>query len=197
MTLEKRLKQQIRFLLEIDRLKSVLRRSLLIGFHRLENSAEHSWHLSVMALVLAEYAPQELDLLRVLKMLLVHDLVEIDAGDTYAYDAAGAKDKAEREQRAAQRIFGLLPDDQTQELRSLWEEFEGRATPEARFANALDRLMPLLHNYHTGGQSWRQHGVRRFQVEERCASIADGGEVLDQLARQIIGQAVARGYLAE
>jgi putative hydrolases of HD superfamily len=192
-----RLDRQIHFLLEIDRLKSVLRRSLVIDSQRRENSAEHSWHLGVMAIMLAEYAPEELDLLRLLKMLLIHDLVEIDAGDTYAYDPTGAQDKVEREAQAAQRIFGLLPEDQSADLHALWQEFEARTTPEARFAHALDRLMPLFHNYHTGGLSWQQHGVRRSQVEERCAPIGEGCETLGEVARQLIEDAVARGYLAE
>jgi putative hydrolases of HD superfamily len=192
-----RLDRQIHFLLEIDRLKSVLRRSLVIDSQRRENSAEHSWHLGVMAIMLAEHAPEELDLPRLLKMLLIHDLVEIDAGDTYAYDTTGALDKAERETEAAQRIFGLLPDDQSAELHALWQEFEAHTTPEARFAHALDRLMPLFHNYHTNGLSWQQHGVRRSQVEERCAPIGDACETLGAVARQLIEDAVARGYLAE
>jgi putative hydrolase of HD superfamily len=191
-----RLNRQIRFLLEIDRLKTVMRRSLLIGGQRRENTAEHSWHLAMMALLLAEHASVRLDEGHVIKLVLVHDLVEIDAGDTYAYDVAGGSDRAEREAKAARRLFGLLPEDQATELQSLWEEFEACTTPEARFANALDRLMPLLHNYHTGGLSWQQHGVRRAQVEERCAIIAEGSTALGQLAKEIIRLAVEKGYLA-
>ena len=156
-----RLERQIAFILEIDKLKSVLRRSYLLNEERHENSAEHSWHLSVMALVLAEHANAEINQLRVLKMLLVHDIVEIDSGDTYVYDAAGNDTKAEREQEAARRIFGLLPGDQQLEITQLWQEFEARETPEAQFAAALDRLMPLLHNYHTEGRSWREHGIAK------------------------------------
>ena len=190
-----RMARQITFILEIDRLKSILRRSYLADGTRRENSAEHSWHLAMMALVLAEHANTPVDPLRVVKMLLVHDIVEIDADDTYCYDEAGARDKTEREQRAANRLFGLLPADQEQELRALWDEFEGRQTEEAKFAAALDRLMPLLHNYHTQGRSWQENGIVRRQVLERNAHIADGSEDLWQFAQSFIEDAVAKGYL--
>lgn len=190
-----RLEQQIAFILEIDRLKSVLRRSYLLSEDRRENSAEHSWHLAVMALVLSEYANAEVNTLRVLKMLLVHDVVEIDSGDTYVYDAAGNDTKAERENAAARRIFGLLPPDQEAELTALWQEFEARDTPEARFAAALDRLMPLLHNYHTEGRSWREHGISEAQVLRLNAHMADGSETLWEYAKALIDNAAARGYL--
>ena len=192
-----RLTQQIAFLLEIDKLKSVLRRSYLVNGTRRENSAEHSWHLSVMAMLLAEHANAPADTLRVLKMLLVHDIVEIDADDTYCYDEVGARDKAEREQSAANRIFSLLPSDQEQEMRGLWDEFEERKTPEAKFAAALDRLMPLLHNYHTQGRSWQENGIVSRQVLERNAYIADGSEDLWRYVHALIEDAVIRGYLAE
>lgn len=196
MTQSTRLMQQMAFVLEVDKLKSILRRTYLLDGSRSENTAEHSWHLSVMALILAEYSPQPVDILRTLKMLLVHDIVEIDAGDTYIYDTAGHEDKAEREQAAAQRIFGLLPPDQHQELSMLWHEFEARATPEARFAAALDRLMPLLHNIHTEGRSWREHGIHAGQVLARNAHIADSAPALWDYAQQLIHDAVARGILA-
>ena len=192
-----RLKRQIEFILEIDRLKSVLRRSYLINDPRLENSAEHSWHLAVMAMLLAEHANVEVDLLQVLKMLLVHDIVEIDAGDTFCYDVAGNDTKADRESVAARRIFGLLPDDQKEELHRLWEEFEARQTPEAKFAAALDRLMPLLHNYHTDGRSWRQHGVTKAQVLERNAHVDEGSETLWAYIEAMIEDAANKGYLTE
>ena len=146
-----RLTQQLRFLLELDRLKSVFRQSRLIHTDRMENSAEHSWHLAMLAVVLAEYAAEDIDLVRVVKMALIHDIVEIDAGDTYIYDEQARREKARLEQQAAERIFGLLPKQQAAELRTLWEEFEAKQTPEARFAGALDRLQPLLLNYHTAG----------------------------------------------
>ena len=192
-----RLDRQIEFILEIDRLKSVLRRSYLLNESRHENSAEHSWHLSVMALVLAEHANAEVSALRVLKMLLVHDIVEIDSGDTYVYDAAGNDTKAARENEAARRIFGLLPSDQQTELTELWQEFEARETPEAKFAAALDRLMPLLHNIHTEGRSWREHGISEAQVLRLNQHVADGSQALWDYAKALINDAAAKGYLTD
>jgi putative hydrolase of HD superfamily len=195
MSEQKRLDSQIRFVLEIDRLKEIQRRSYLLESRRRENSSEHSWHIAVMAMVLAEHGPRGLDLFKVLAMLLVHDLVEIDAGDTYCYDRVGAEDKAQREEEAAARIFGLLPRDQEQWMRSLWEEFEAGETGEARFAHAVDRLMPLLHNFHTQGKSWLEHSISREEVQDRMRPVSQGSEVLAELAREIIDQAVAKGYL--
>lgn len=191
-----RLDQQIQFILEIDNLKSISRQSYLLNGTRYENSAEHSWHIALMAVVLAEHSQQPIDLLRVLKMLLVHDVVEIDAGDTYCYDETEMADKATREQRAAQRLFGLLPPGQETELRALWEEFEAAATPSAKFANAVDRLMPLFHNYYTQGKSWQQHGIKKSQVMTRLRPIAEGSEALWQVAHTIVEESVKRGYLA-
>jgi putative hydrolase of HD superfamily len=191
-----RLSEQMRFLMEIDRLKGVLRRSLILDGSRRENDAEHSWHLAVMAAVLAEYGPPGVDLGRVMRMLLVHDVVEIDAGDTYCYDAAACETQAERERRAADRLFALLPGDQAGEMRGLWEEFEARRTPEARFAAALDRVQPVLLNFHTQGRAWREHGVTRGQVIERNRHIEAGAPVLWAYVRGVIDEAVERGYLA-
>jgi putative hydrolases of HD superfamily len=191
-----RLAQQIRFLVEMDKLKLVLRQTFVVGAERYENSAEHSWQLPLAAMLLAEYADEALDLCRVLKMLLVHDIIEIDAGDTYCYDEQGALDKQEREERAAERIFGLLPADQAAEIHALWTEFETGATPEARFANAVDRLMPLLHNYYTQGRSWQDHGVTSDRVLERNARVGEASETLGALVRTIVQDAVSRGYLA-
>ncbi len=190
-----RLEQQITFILEVDRLKSILRRSYLLNETRHENSAEHSWHLSVMALVLAEHANAEVDTLRVLKMLLVHDIVEIDSGDTYIYDAAGNVTKAERENAAARRIFGLLPEDQQAELTALWQEFEARETPEAKFAAALDRLMPLLHNSHTQGRSWQEHGITKQHVLTLNRHMDEGSQTLWEYAEALIQDAAAQGFL--
>ncbi len=192
-----RLERQIAFVLEVDRLKSILRRSYLLNETRHENTAEHSWHLAVMALVLAEHASAEVNALKVLKMLLVHDIVEIDSGDTYIYDAAGNDTKAERENAAARRIFGLLPEDQQLEITQLWQEFEARETPEARFAAALDRLMPLLHNYHTEGRSWREHGISEAQVMRLNSHMAEGSQTLWDYAEALIKEATAKGYLRE
>ena len=158
------LAQQMEFLLELDQLKSVFRQSKLLSVDRMENSAEHSWHLAMLAMVLAEYAPKGASLSRVIKMALVHDIVEIDAGDTYIYDEQAREEVAEKENQAAQRIFSLLPKQQAAEFRALWEEYEAKDTPEARFAGALDRIQPLLLNYHTQGQMWRHHGIRSSKV---------------------------------
>jgi putative hydrolase of HD superfamily len=192
---ESRLEQQLDFILEIDRLKTVLRETLLTDSSRKENSAEHSWQLAVMVIVFSEYADDEIDLKRVLKMVVIHDLVEIDAGDTYAYNHEAQEDKEEREREAAERIFGLLPSDQAQEFRTLWEEFESRETSEAMFAKAIDRLQPLILNYHTGGESWKDHDVRLDDVLDRNEIIQDGSERLWAYTEQLIEAAVERGML--
>jgi putative hydrolase of HD superfamily len=166
-----RLARQIAFLVEADRLKNVLRRTPLTDNSRLENSAEHSWHLALAAMALQEYGPAGLDTARVLELLVLHDLVEIDAGDTFAYDRAAYESKAERERAAADRIFGLLPPDQAQRFRRAWDEFEAMETPESRFANALDRLQALLQNMKAGGGSWSAYQVTRRQVFERMAPV--------------------------
>jgi putative hydrolase of HD superfamily len=191
-----RLARQIEFLAEIDKLKSVVRQSLLMDGSRQENSAEHSWHLAVLAMVLAEHSKTPVDLLKVLKMILVHDLVEIDAGDTYCYDEEGNRDKAERENKAADRIFSLLPPEQTGEFRSLWEEFESGKTADALFAASLDRLQPLLNNFRSGGVMWRKHSIKREQVFSRNSSIARGAPPLWDYAEKMIEDAVAKGWIA-
>lgn len=192
-----RLERQIRFLLEIDKLKSVLRQTILTDFSRQENSVEHSWHVAVMALLFQEYAAERnLELFRAVRMLLIHDLVEIDAGDTFCYDEAANAVKAEREVAAADRIFALLPADQARELRALWDEFEAGETPESRFAAALDRLQPLLHNWATRGERWQYNDVRSTQVIERNRPIGDGAPDLWAYAARLIEDAVERGYLA-
>jgi putative hydrolase of HD superfamily len=190
-----RLNQQIQFIIEIDKLKGILRQTLLMDASRQENSAEHSWHIALMAMLLAEYAPQPIDVLRVMKMLLIHDIVEIDAGDTFCYDTTAHHDKAEREQEAANRIFGLLPPDQRHELRTLWDEFETRETPDAQFAAALDRIQPLLHNQQTEGGTWRLHGIRRTQIMQRMAPVKDGIPDLWDWLESSIDRCVKAGYL--
>src|SRR5687768_14712489 len=190
-----RLAAQIHFILEIDKLKTVLRRTSILEGSRRENSAEHAWHLAMMALLLAEYGPPGLDLTRVLKMVLVHDLVEIDAGDTFCYDQTGIVDQNERECRAADRLFALLPPDLGIELRTLWEEFDSRATPDARFAAALDRLQPVLLNYTSGGGTWREHSVTRDQIVARNQPMGDGAPELWEYARSLIEDAAARGMI--
>jgi putative hydrolase of HD superfamily len=191
-----RLEKQIRFIIEVDKLKEIFRQTLCTQSRRAENDAEHSWHLCLVVIVLAEHAnAPDLDVLKVLKMLIVHDLVEIDAGDTYAYDSARMVDQHAREALAADRIFGLLPADQAADFRSLWDEFEEGATPEARFAAAMDRFQPMLLNCLTEGVTWRQHGVTRERVLGRAARIADGSAVLWDRTLRMIQDAVDAGHL--
>ena len=193
--MQQRFAQQIQFILEIDKLKQVLRQTLLTDASRQENSAEHSWHLAVMAMLLIEYAPVPVDVLRVMKMVLIHDLVEIDAGDTFCYDMQANQLKAAREIQAAERIFGLLPLAQGAEMRSLWEEFEAQQTPEAQFATALDRLQPFLHNQQTQGATWRIHHITRDQVKQRMQPIANAMPEISAFVDQAIEACVAAGYL--
>jgi putative hydrolase of HD superfamily len=193
-----RFRQQIEFILEVDKLKNVLRKTILMDRSRRENSAEHSWHIALTVLVLSEYAKDsDVDLFRVMKILLVHDLIEIDAGDTYCYDDQGRKDQAQREKNAADRIFNLLPADQATTLRELWDEFEERETPESRFANALDRLQPFLHNYFTEGQTWQENNIKRAQVKSRMRPVDDGAPVLWNYVSSLIDDGVKKGFLGE
>ena len=192
-----RLVQQMQFVIEIDKLKQVLRQTLLTNGSRRENSAEHSWHIALMAIVLAEYAPAPIDLLHVIKLLLLHDLVEIDAGDTFCYDNQGNQSKADRETQAADRLFGLLPTDQSGEFRALWDEFEAQETPAAKFAAALDRLQPILNNRQTGGYSWKLHGITSDRVFQRMAPVQTGAPELWSVVQQVIEDCVAAGYLKE
>ena len=191
-----RIEEQVGFILEADKLKEVFRQTNCTQSRRPENDAEHSWHLCLAAIVLAEHANEPgLDLLRVLKMLAIHDLVEIDAGDTFAYDAARMAGQHEREARAADRIFGMLPGDQAAQLRALWDEFEERRTPEARFAAALDRFQPVLLNCASEGAAWRRHGIEPERVYARNRPIAEGSRALwEEAARRIAG-AVRAGHL--
>lgn len=192
-----RLEQQIRFIVEIDRLKSVLRQTYLADSSRRENTAEHSWHVSLMALVLAEHSAEPVDRSHVMELLLVHDLVEIDADDTFAYDDAGNATKVARETAAAERIFGLLPPDDGLRLRALWDEYEAGETPEARFALSLDRLMPMLHNALTAGRAWQANGVTADRVLHRTESISAGAPALGEFARDLVNKSVAAGHLPE
>jgi putative hydrolase of HD superfamily len=194
---KERLDKQISFLLEIDKLKTILRRSYLTKGNRRENSAEHSWHLGVMAILLAEYSNRPVDMIKLLKMVLIHDIVEIDAGDTYCYDNSAHSYKYEREKKAADRIFGMLPPEQAEDFRKLWEEFEAAETPESKFAAVLDRLMPLLHNYHTYGRSWKEHGITKGQVFERNTHIHEGSFILRKYIHDLIENAISNGYLSE
>ena len=193
-----RFRQQIEFILEVDKLKNVLRRTILMDRSRRENSAEHSWHIALTVLILSEYAKDsDVDLFRVMKILLVHDLIEIDAGDTYCYDDQGRKDQSRREKTAADRIFNLLPADQAKTLRELWDEFEERKTPESRFANALDRLQPFLHNYVTEGQIWQENNIKSDQVKSRMRPLYDGAPILWNYVSSLIDDSVKKGFLGE
>lgn len=193
-----RLKRQIDFIVEVDKMKQIYRKNFLIGGERHETDAEHSWHLAIMATLLAEHVTQaQVDVLKVLKMVLIHDVVEIDAGDTYCFDEEAGLDKAEREIKAADRLFGLLPDDQAREFCALWEEFEQKHTPEARLADALDRLQPLLLHYHTQGKSWQLHGITSDKVKERNKRTAAIAAELGQLVDEIIQDSIKKGYLKE
>jgi putative hydrolase of HD superfamily len=193
-----RFKKQIEFVLEVDKLKQVLRQTVLLDRSRRENSTEHSWHIALMVMLFAEYSQhKDIDLLRVMKMLLVHDLVEIDAGDTYCYDDEGRQVQGEREAAAAARIFGLLPDDQAAEFRALWDEFENRQTPESQFANALDRVQPLLHNYFTDGLTWQANNIKSGQVYNRMRPVKDGAPELWEYVGALIEDAVRKGFLAK
>lgn len=173
-----RLQKQLDFILELDRLKYIERQSYVADASRHENDAEHSWHLALMAMLLSEYANEEVDVLHVIKMVLIHDAVEIDAGDTYAYDTVGNKTKRAREEKAADRIFNILPKDQAGEMRRIWEEFEAGITPEAKFAAALDHIQPIMLNDITGGMAWREHGVAMSQVISRNSDTHLGSELL-------------------
>jgi len=192
-----RLSRQIEFLVEIDKLKSIVRQTLLVDGSRQEDSAEHSWHLAILAVVLVEHSNAPVNLFRVLKMILVHDLVEIDAEDTYCYDEEANRNKEEREKKAADRIFNLLPPDQAVEFHSLWEEFECRQTADAIFAAALDRLQPLLINFRAGGVMWRKHRIRKEQVYLRNSPMEEGSPVLWEYAERMIKDAIEKGWIGE
>ncbi len=189
-----RLEQQIEFILELDKLKTVLRQTFLPNQQRRENSAEHSWQLATMALVLAEHAREKIEIPRVVRMLLIHDVVEIDAGDAFIHDPAARAAAAALEHAAAERVFGLLPEGQSGEFRELWREFDARTTAEAKFAHALDRLIPILHNYHADGGSWVVHGITKQQVIQRCRHMQEGSAILWDMALRVLDQAEARQY---
>lgn len=192
-----RLKKQIEFMVEVDKLKNIYRQTYVLHEDRTENDAEHSWHLALLAFLLAEHSNQPIDVLRTMKMVLIHDIVEIDAGDTYCYDTEGYKDKAERETKAANRIFGILPDDQRDEFMALWLEFEENTTPESKFANVLDRIQPLTLNYRKDGISWKKHSVRKEQVVNRNIKTAEGSEILWEYVMEILDDAEMKGFFTK
>ncbi len=190
-----RLKQQLSFLMEIDKQKEIIRQTYLSDGSRKETDAEHAWHIAVMCLILSEYANEPIDAARTVMMLLAHDLVEIDAGDTYAYDVQGNSTKKDRELKAADRIYGLLPEDQRDYMRGLWDEFEAMETPEAKFANTLDKIQPVLLTDQAKGKSWLEHGVRREQILDRNARTHEGSETLWSYIREIIERNVEDGFI--
>ncbi|MEU4229336.1 HD domain-containing protein [Nonomuraea sp. NPDC026600] len=194
---EDRLTAQIAFAVEIDKLKRVIRRNHLMDGSRRENDAEHSWYVGMLAMVLGEHAPPGTDIQRVVAMLLVHDLVEIDAGDTFVYDTAAVAAQPDAERAAADRIFALLPGEQGAGMRALWDEFEARETQEARFARALDRFAPILANHHTEGGTWTLFKVTAAQVKEKVRLIEDGSPSLGAYALELVELSVARGHLSE
>ena len=191
-----RLRQQMDFCREIDKEKEVFRQSYLCSGNRRENDAEHAWHAALMAVILEEYANEKVDLLKTITMLLIHDVVEIDAGDTYAYDVEGLKSQAEREEKAATRIFGLLPEDQGTYMLDLFHEFEEGETAEARFAKALDNVQPVMQNDASGGKDWREKGIRLSQAIERQKKTARGSQVLwDQVSKPMIRKNIELGNI--
>lgn len=209
-----RMKKQLEFLLTLDKLKNVYRQTYILcddlpqgskefddnfkekkPLPRRENDAEHSFSLAIAAAVLAEYSNEPVDVAKVMKMVLVHDAVEIYAGDTYCYDDEGAKTKEAREKAAAEKIFGTLPEEQTAEYRALWDEFERNDTPEARFSNAMDRIQPLLLNYSRKGYSWKEHGVNSSQVRKRFDKVKDGSAELGRMVDDLLDKAIENGFL--
>ena len=191
-----RLEQQMRFLVEVDKMKSVYRRTILIDKTRRESDAEHSWHFALMAMLLAEYAdPEKVDCARVIRMALVPDLIEIYAGDTFAYDVQGNQDKRQRETEAADKLFALLPEDQAAEIRALWEEFDAMETPDAQYAAAIDRLQPFLNNYLTQGHTWGLGGVKSAQVYERMDPIRVALPEVWPFVDKMIQESIEKGYL--
>ena len=192
---QERLKQQIRFIVEIDKVKNIFRQTYLADGKRKENDAEHSWHLALSAVLLKEHMEEDVDLTRVMIMVLIHDLVEIDAGDTYAYDTAGAATKREREVKAADRIFGLLPEDQGRYFRELWDEFEEYESADAKFAHLLDNFQPLLLNDASEGISWEEHGVHKSQVCRRNERIPETSQIVWEKMLEIMDKHIEKGTL--
>lgn len=193
-----RFDKQIEFILEMDKLKQVFRQTCILDKSRQENSVEHSWHIALMAIIFSEYADNnEINVFRVVKMLLVHDLVEIDAGDTFCYDERARKNQREREVKAANRLFKILPVDQAKEFESLWKEFEECKTPSAKFANALDRIQPLINNYYSDGLVWQKNKIKSFQIRARYYKIMEITPKLRQYASELIEKALQRGILTK
>lgn len=194
--ISERMEKQIEFLVAIDELKNITRQSITISSRRNENDAEHSWHLAVMAMILSEYSEDEnIDILKVIKMVLIHDLVEIYAGDTYCYDEKGYEDKAEREQNAADRLFNMLPEDQGKMMMDLWQEFEAMETTDAAFAATLDRFQPLLLNFNTEGHTWQRPGITSEKVLKRAQIAKERVPQLYEYMERLIQRSIERGIL--
>ena len=194
---KERFQKQLKFILEADKEKNILRQTHLSGHGRRENDAEHAWHMAIMIYLLKEYANEEIDVAKAMMMALIHDIVEIDAGDTYAYDTAGLETQKEREEKAAERIFGMLPEDQKAELKSLFEEFEAYETPEAKFARAMDNFQPLLLNDSNNGGDWKEHGVCRSQIMGRHKKTRLGSEEIGQYSEELIMENVKQGNIRD
>lgn len=193
--MDERLQKQLDFILEIDKEKNIFRQTHLSGYGRNENDAEHAWHMAIMAYLLQEYSNEKIDVARVMLMCLIHDVVEIDAGDTYAYDAEGLKTQKAREEAAKERLYSMLPEDQKADLVAIFDEFEERKTPEAKFARALDNLQPLLLNHSNGGGDWKNHDVTAEQVYGRQSRTREGSEKLFEVTDQILKENIAKGNL--
>ena len=192
-----RMKQQIAFLMEIDKVKNIFRQTYLADGKRKENDAEHSWHLAIAAFLLKEYVAEDVDVMKVMIMVLIHDLVEIDAGDTYAYDAEGAKTKRAREVAAADRIFGMLPENQGGYFRELWDEFEAYESDDAKFAHLLDNFQPLLLNHESNGKSWTEHHVKKSQIYKRNEKIEETSPEVWERMKQIVEEHIALGHVID
>ena len=192
-----RIEKQMQFILEIDKEKQIKRKTLQSNGKDFEDDAQHAWHMAIMTLLLSEYSNEKIDVLKTISMLLIHDLVEIDAGDTYAYDEAGAKTKQERETKAADRIFGLLPDDQGTWFRELWEEFEAYETAEAKFAHVLDNAQPLLLNDASNGRSWAEHGVHKSQIYKRNEHTSEGSREIWEYMKKLVDKHIQLGHVID
>ena len=193
--ISKRLLKDMDFIVELDKMKSILRQTSLINEDRREDDAQHSWHISLMAMLLAEYSNEKVDVLKVIKMLLTHDLVEIYAGDTFCYDEVGNSDKREREVAAAEKIFGMLDKDKGKELRALWDEFEEMKTPEALFAASMDRLQPMLNNYHNDGGTWKKFDVSKSDIYKRIGPVKDSSDELWGYVEYMLEDAHKKGFI--
>lgn len=192
-----RFQKQLEFILEIDKEKNILRQTHLTGYVRQENDAEHAWHMAIMIYLLKEYSNEDFDVAKAMMMALIHDIVEIDAGDTYAYDVENKKTQEERERKAAERIFGILPEEQKEELKGLFEEFEAGQTKEAKFVRAMDNLQPLLLNDFNNGEDWKRHGIKKSQVLKRQERTKPGSEEIWEFSVKLVQENVDKGNLID